>query len=143
MVTGLRLVRVRGDSMAPWLPAGSWRMAALGAFERRPPRRGDVALVRLGRGEALMVKRIVGLPGELLEMRGKALFSNAAPLGSAYSGGGEGERHSWRLGPTEYAVLGDNRAASQDSRHWGKVERHHLAGRVFGAGRRLRERDAC
>ena len=93
----LQPVRVSGDSMLPTLPDGS--LVAVGTL-RRDPGFGAVVLVRRPDGGE-HVKRVIGTPGErVMLMTGMRL-----------------------LGADEFAVVGDNRARSTDSRHYGAVAR--------------------
>jgi signal peptidase I len=138
-VLGRRLARlepvlVAGDSMRPTLLPG--QRVAVGPLDR-PPRRGDLVVVRRGpqgpSGGLELVKRVVGLPGERvrlvagrLEVDGRAV---AEPYFDATPGGGVGHL-DLRLGEDQYLVLGDHRAASTDGRDFGPVPAAALAGRV-------------
>ena len=125
------------------------------------PKRGDVIVFRAPhQPEKNYVKRVVGVPGDTLEMRGKSLFRNGAPVSEPYA------RHmdrnqdaahpamewqsSHRITPEKeeyqptrdnwgpiavpkesYFVLGDNRNISEDSRYWGFVSRNDIRGRPW------------
>src|SRR5688572_5788897 len=122
------------------------------------PRRGEVIVfVPPHDPTKNYVKRLIGLPGDTLEMRGKVLYRNGrrqvenyvrhSGLGDTYTAGMNWQcrfrpadargrcrptRDSW--GPVvvpenHYMVLGDNRDDSEDSRYWGFVERTALRGR--------------
>ncbi|MGH2727646.1 MAG: S26 family signal peptidase [Actinomycetota bacterium] len=95
-------VRVEGDSMEPTLPAGS--LVAVARI-RRSPGYGTVVVVRRPDG-AEHLKRIVGSPGDRVLLGGSEI----------------------RLGADEFAVAGDNRARSTDSRHYGPVRREQIVG---------------
>jgi signal peptidase I len=118
---------VSGGSMRPTLDPGH-RIAVAPLV--RPPRRGD--LVVLARTESLeVVKRVVGLPGERVRLAAGRLEVDGTPVPEPYlagdAGGGELEVE---LGPAEYLVLGDHRAASTDGRDFGPVGADALLGRV-------------
>jgi signal peptidase I len=118
---------VSGGSMRPTLDPGH-RIAV--APLARPPRRGD--LVVLARTEGLeVVKRVVGLPGERVRLAAGRLEVDGAPVPEPYLAGdaGAGELEV-ELGPAEYLVLGDHRAASTDGRDFGPVGADALLGRV-------------
>ncbi|HEX8135420.1 MAG TPA: signal peptidase I [Actinomycetes bacterium] len=131
-VLGRRLARlepvlVAGDSMRPTLLPG--QRVAVGPLDR-PPRRGDLVVVRR---DLELVKRVVGLPGEWvrlvagrLEVDGLAV---AEPYLDATLSGDAGDL-DLRLGEDQYLVLGDHRAASTDGRDFGPVPAAALAGRV-------------
>ena len=118
---------VSGGSMRPTLDPGQ-RIAVAPLV--RPPRRGD--LVVLARTESLeVVKRVVGLPGERVRLAAGRLEVDGAPVPEPYLAGdaGAGELEV-ELGPAEYLVLGDHRAASTDGRDFGPVGADALLGRV-------------
>jgi signal peptidase I len=118
---------VSGGSMRPTLDPGH-RIAVAPLV--RPPRRGD--LVVLARSDSLeVVKRVVGLPGERVRLAAGRLEVDGAPVPEPYLVGdaGAGELEV-ELGPAEYLVLGDHRAASTDGRDFGPVGADALLGRV-------------
>lgn len=115
-------------------------------YHLRDPRRGDIivfdtppqAQERCGAG-GTFVKRIVGLPGERLEIRlvrGDAyVFINGRQLNEPYVEAGRRQLGS-TFGPVRvpqgrYFVMGDNREASCDSREWGAVPEENIIGKVF------------
>ena len=68
-------------SMLPTLLVGDHILAIDGYFARNPPRRGDVAAFRFPRDPAtLYIKRIVGLPGDTVQMKAGNVFLNGAPV---------------------------------------------------------------
>ncbi|HEV2896081.1 MAG TPA: signal peptidase I, partial [Actinomycetota bacterium] len=129
---------VDGGSMRPTLEPGQ-RIAVAPLV--RPPRRGD--LVVLARSEDLeVVKRVVGLPGERVRLAAGGLEVDGAPVSEPYLHGppGAGEL-DLELGPAQYLVLGDHRAASTDGRDFGPVGADALLGLVrfaYWPPRRLR-----
>ena len=138
----LEPVLVRGGSMRPTLEPGQ-RIAVAPLV--RPPARGDLVVVRSHGRE--VVKRLVGLPGERVRLRGGRLEVDGEVVPEPYLAGarrieGAGEL-DLRLGPAEYLVLGDHRAASTDGRDFGPVGADALLGRVafaYWPPRRLRRR---
>lgn len=129
-----RRFRVSGPSMAPTLLPGDRLLIDILVYRLRPPRRGELVVFRLPEHpEIQAVKRIVGLPGEQVGIRDALVTVNGVPLQEPYLDvqtpwPTEG---SWRLGPGEYFLLGDNRAASRDSRAFGPVARRLLSGLVW------------
>ena len=141
---------VKGGSMRPTLDPGQ-RIAVAPLL--RPPRRGDLVVVRRPRstgaplrpdpsGNLEVVKRVVGLPGEQVRLRAGRLEVDGQPVPEPYLPGGSGSAElDLRLGPAQYLVLGDHRAASTDGRDFGPVGADAVVGRVrfaYWPPRRLR-----
>ena len=132
-IVGLnRRVTVRGRSMAPLLDDGERVLVDRLAYRRDQPRRGDVALVRgiPGRWPDLLLKRIVGLPGETVAVERDRLWIDGQPLelGRPVVGSSPGR---WSLPDDGYFLLSENLAIGTDSRHSGPVRRSDLAGRAW------------
>jgi signal peptidase I len=117
---------VNGGSMRPTLDPGQ-RIAVAPLV--RPPRRGD--LVVLSRSHDLeVVKRVVGLPGERVRLAAGRLEVDGAPVPEPYLRGAPAGELEVELGPAQYLVLGDHRAASTDGRDFGPVGADALLGLV-------------
>ena len=131
-LVGNRRVVVRGISMHPLLAEGERVLVDRVAYRLGRPRRGDVALVRglQGAGPGLLLKRIVGLPGETVSLARDRLHvdGRVLELGRPIIGSSPGE---WPLGPDDYFVLSENLAIGTDSRHTGPVRRSDLLGRAW------------
>jgi signal peptidase I len=135
--------RIHGDSMAPTLlgagSSGDWVLVWRPAYTLRDPARWDVVVVRRGtsRSDRESVKRIVGLPGERIEVQGGRVHVDGEPLippttiEDVYvASKGQWGYGAFRLGADEYFLLGDNSYPSADSRQWGPVTRESIQGRV-------------
>lgn len=125
-------VEVAGDSMAPALLPGDFLLLRRGP----PPRTGAFGQIvatpdpRAAAGERLLLKRIVGLPGEALRVGG-GVQVNGRRLLEPYAHGNDPpaqHRGVQRLGADSYFLLGDHRAASTDSRDFGPVPSARLQG---------------
>lgn len=135
---------VEGGSMRPTLRPGQ-RIAVAPLV--RPPGRGDLVVLARPAGprELEVVKRVVGLPGERVRFGPGGLEVDGRAVPEPYLAGGSGGSGDLdlRLGPAEYLVLGDHRAASTDGRDFGPVGADALLGRVrfaYWPPRRLRHR---
>ena len=102
-------------------------------FAVHPPERGEVIVFRFpGDPEKDFVKRVVGLPGEEVEVRNGMVYINGVLLEEPYLT----EHDHSNDGPTllkerEYYVIGDNRRNSRDSRTWGPVPEENVRGKVW------------
>ena len=117
------LARIKGRSMLPTLHdrdvALVWRLGYL----LRMPRRGDVVICHYpGRGNTNFVKRVIGIPGDIIEIRDNVVYQNGTAVEESYL---TPERNNngfdmppFHLGEDEYFVMGDNRDASHDSRNY-------------------------
>ena len=118
-------IYVASPSMEPALKTGTLMVLDKLTLRLRPPRRGDILSFRSPISELDMLKRVIALPGETIEMREKAVFINGKPLDEPYA---VHSRASERLegdniGPllvpeSGFFVLGDNRDESNDSTVW-------------------------
>ena len=125
-------VNINGHSMAPTLADGDWAVADRAISEVN---RGDVVAFRWPRDESKsFVQRIVGMPGERIEMKDGRVSINGQPIEEPYVAEANRSQDSWgpRLIPSgEYFTMGDNRRNSSDSRVWGNVTREHIWARVM------------
>lgn len=110
-----RLVRVVGQSMAPTYRASDLLLTrSVGRTHALVPR-GVVAVFR--HGEWRMIKRVVGMPGDLIELEAGRLFVNGGTLdGRPRVRGALTEE--WRVPGESYFMAGDNADVSDDSRVW-------------------------
>ena len=136
------LARIRGSSMLPTLRNNHWAFVWRLPYRFRPPRRGDVVIChypgrrvkRLPFLKQNFVKRVIGLPGETLEVAEGVLYIDGQPVEERYLDPTRTRffrnRPPVTLGPDEYYVLGDNRDASNDSRRVGPLRRRDILGCV-------------
>lgn len=128
-------------------PTGDGPLARL--FPMRDIHRGDIIVFRYPEDPRVdYVKRVVGLPGEVIRIRDKKVSVNGKELDEPYVvfadrqifPGGEFQPEPYRsrdnFGPVrvpegQYFAMGDNRDRSSDSRYWGGVPRANIKGRAF------------
>ena len=100
------------------------------------PKRGDVMVFKFpGELEEKYIKRIIGLPGETIEVKDERIYINDKKLMEGYlpkdlSTSQFSAQNKWTLKNGEFFVLGDNRLNSNDSRIWGTLPKEYLIGKI-------------
>lgn len=96
------------------------------------PQRGDVVVIVSPQPSGKrLVKRVVGLPGDTLEIEDGALKINGRAVSEPYVFGVPRDRQTLRIPPDHYFVLGDNRPHSNDSNNFGPVHRNNIVGKAW------------
>jgi signal peptidase I len=96
------------------------------------PRRGDVVIVDLPDEEEPLIKRVVALSGEMVEVRGGQVFIDDQLLEEPWMTQQGGPNYPATLVPPLHVfVLGDNRGSSRDSRSFGPVSVDQIVGRAW------------
>ena len=127
-----RRVLVRGHSMDPTLRPGEYVLFDRLAYNVAQPQRGDIVLVEdPTRSPALLVKRLIALPGDTVVLAGGCWINGVAWDGTPDAPVEPPEAEAHRLEKGRYMVIGDALDASSDSRHFGPVERKHIKGRAW------------
>ena len=137
--------QVNGQSMIPNFESGDYVLTDKISYRLGEPQRGDVVVFHApssahcpqGTG-CDFIKRVVGLPGELVEIKNSQIFVNSEPLGEVYipdefqtEAGSFTRNKSVSLGDNQYFVVGDNRPHSSDSRVWGPIDKSMIVGKAF------------
>jgi signal peptidase I len=125
-------VRVDGISMLPTYKNGSVNFSNRLAYYWHEPQRGDVVTVRFAGYHLMLMKRIIGLPGESVAFSDGTVLINGQPLDEPY----EKRPGHWTLppktlGPDEYFIVGDNRTMPWQNHTFGVVERYRIVGKVL------------
>jgi signal peptidase I len=95
------------------------------------PRRGELWVFRIPPERNLAVKRVIGLPGETVEVASGRVLVDGRPLAEPYVAvPASNAVPPTKLKSGEYYLLGDNRRASHDSHVWGPLPAERLVGRV-------------
>ena len=126
--------RVQGTSMLPLLEDGERIIVNKFIYRFHPIERGDVVVFWYPKDPSVsFIKRVVGLPGDLVEIRSGVLQVNGQVVREDYLA--PRFRDTDTYPPTEvrkgyYFVLGDHRNSSNDSRSWGDVPEKYIYGRA-------------
>ncbi len=132
--------KVSGLSMFPTFDNGNYIMTDKISYRLAAPQRGDVVVLKNPRDESQdFIKRIIGLPGETMEISNNKVIINGKLLQEKYlppqtittPGNFLGEEESIKIPENQYIVVGDNRSHSSDSREWGGITKEEIVGKVF------------
>lgn len=125
--------RIEGISMEPNLHDGQYLIINKLVYYLHPPERGDIVVFHYPKNPSRdFIKRVIGLPGEKVEVKGKHIFINGEELEEPYTI--HTGKYAWgpqRLGEDEYFVLGDNRSSSSDSHSWGPLPEDDIIGKAW------------
>lgn len=127
-------IRVDGPSMLPTYREGSVNFVNRLAFLSREPRRGEVVAVRYSGKSIMLMKRIVGLPGETIEFVDGRILINGRFLDEPYLK----YECDWTVKPEHYQLLddefyvvGDNRSMPFEDHKQGAARRERIVGKVM------------
>lgn len=129
-------VEVTGSSMNPVLNSGDVVLMDRLSYDFGEPERFDIAVFSVG-DSGYNLKRIIGLPGETVQIKNNRIYIDGALLTAEASiatvtiaGAAE---YPIELGADEYFLLGDNRESSEDSRFAGvgNVKREQIEGKAW------------
>jgi signal peptidase I len=126
--------RVQGTSMEPLLRDGDRIVVNKFVYRFQPIETGDVVVFWYPRDPSVsFIKRVVGRPGDVVEIRAGRVFVNGTAVAEGYLREGfhdEGFHHPTTVQPGHYFVLGDHRRSSNDSRSWGEVPQKYIYGQA-------------
>jgi signal peptidase I len=133
LASSVRAFAIPTNSMSPTLRSGD--RVGVDTRPRSRPKRGEVWVFHMpgwaSAGAGMVVKRVVALPGETVEVASGRVLINGVPLAEPYLAKPMTYTLPPRaLGPDQYFVLGDSRDASHDSHVWGPLPGDHLIGPV-------------
>ncbi|HSB72530.1 MAG TPA: signal peptidase I [Candidatus Methylomirabilis sp.] len=133
--------KIPSGSMLPTLQIGDHILVNKFLYYFSPIKRGDIIVFKFPQDESRdFIKRVIGLPGETLETKGRQVLINGTPLSEPYAVFADGplsrgleREHVGPLviPPDHLFVMGDNRDRSMDSRVWGLLDVHKVKGRAF------------
>ena len=134
--SALQNFRIDGISMEPGLHDREFVLVDKWSYWLHQPARGDIIVfVAPPDPSQDYVKRIIGLPGDVITIHGSEVFVNGVQLNKFYvdphrQGNPFSDFDNEVVPPNSYFVLGDNRQESSDSRDWGCVPRQNIIGRL-------------
>ncbi|MCD6257073.1 signal peptidase I [Candidatus Aerophobetes bacterium] len=131
---------IPSGSMEPTLMVGDRIMAYKIFYGINKVKRGDIIIFKFPLDPKKdFVKRVIGLPGDTIEIRKKEVYVNKKRLIEPYAvhsdnwdtGFPRDEYGPVKVPPDSLFVLGDNRDSSEDSRYWGYVPKENIIGKAF------------
>ncbi|MBD2211925.1 signal peptidase I [Nostoc linckia FACHB-104] len=128
---------VPSGSMEPTIQPNDRLIIDKISYDFSNPNRGDIVvfnptkILRSEHYNEAFIKRVIGLPGEKVEVKNGRVYINDSPLKENYIEA----TPNYQWGPVivpanSYLVLGDNRNDSYDSHYWGFVPRHNIIGKA-------------
>jgi len=132
---------IEGPSMQPNFYAGQFLIVSRASYLLGNPQRGDIVVFDPPGDDGtpddpLLIKRLIGLPGEEISFHDDQVLINGTPLDEPYikeacrvSSCSDGR--SYHLGADEYFFMGDNRNNSRDSRVFGPITKNRIIGEAI------------
>lgn len=125
-------VRVDGFSMVPTLQDGEYVLVSKMAYKLGEPQHGDIIVFKYpGEPPQDLIKRIIGLPGDAIEVTGSNVYVNGQPLVEPYIAASPVYQGKWKVPAGFLFVLGDNRNDSSDSHSWGLLPLNNVIGKAL------------
>jgi signal peptidase I len=124
--------RIEGQSMEPNLRDGEYVLIDKISYLLHSPERGDVVVFTPPNSERDYIKRVIGLPGDTVEIRGGQVYVNGTALDEPYLGQmASNGNQAFVVDEGRYFVMGDNRNNSSDSRAFGAIAPQTIVGRAW------------
>ncbi len=125
-------IRVDGESMEPTLLSGEYVIVNRLSYRFAAPKRGDIIVFHPPPDPSEeYVKRVIGLPGDEVEIKNNGVYINGQRLEESYIKVATTHDNTWRVPAGQLFVLGDNRTNSSDSRDWGNVPMAYVVGKAI------------
>ncbi len=125
-------VRVDGFSMMPTLHDGEFVLVNKLAYRTGTPTRGDIIVFRsVNTPDLDLIKRVIGLPGDKIVIRGGRVIVNGQTLNEPYIAAAPNYEGEWQVPAGYLFVLGDNRNDSSDSHAWGYLPMQNVIGKAL------------
>jgi signal peptidase I len=125
-------VRVDGFSMNPTLQDGEYVLVSKLTYRLGNPQHGDIIVFKYpGQPPQDLIKRIIGLPGDVVVVSGANVYVNGQALVEPYIAASPVYQGEWLVPEGFLFVLGDNRNDSSDSHSWGLLPMDNVIGKAI------------
>ncbi|MBL8088712.1 MAG: signal peptidase I [Anaerolineales bacterium] len=124
-------VRVDGYSMQPTLEDGEFILVNKMSYQWSEIERGDIIVFHFPLNpEEELIKRVIGLPGDKVQVQNNQVYVNGLPLSEPYISQLPAYSGEWVVADGYLFVLGDNRNNSNDSKDWGLLPLENIVGKA-------------
>ncbi len=127
----LARVRVEEVSMRPTIMPGDRALVSKLAYRFNDPERGEVVVFHSPTEKADYIKRVIGIPGDTIEINDGVVRVNGLVLDEPYLAESPRYAGNWTVPEDSLFVLGDNRNQSSDSHEWGYIPDYSIIGKAF------------
>lgn len=133
ITTFIKPTIVHGTSMTPTLQDGDYLLVSKQAYTFENPERGEIIIFPVGEDNKLYIKRVIGLPGDVITIKNGDVYVNGEANDQNYTLDGftSGNIDEMIVPDGELFVLGDNRLNSIDSREIGTQKIDDVKGVAF------------
>ncbi|MBK8984470.1 MAG: signal peptidase I [Chloroflexi bacterium] len=123
--------RIDGSSMNPTLQNGQYLIINNISYYLNEPKHGDVIVFHHPRSDLNLIKRVIGLPGDQIDIGNQQVRVNGVVLDEPYISEEPQYTFSGVVPENQYFVLGDNRNNSSDSHSWSFLPRENIVGKAM------------
>ncbi len=124
--------RIEGHSMLPTLQEGEYVIINKLSYYLEDPKRGDIIVLNFPNDRSRdFIKRIVGIPGDHIEINNGIVEINGISLDEPYINAQPNYSGAWDVPEGQYFVLGDNRNNSSDSHNWSYLPQDDIVGKAW------------
>ena len=124
--------RIEGHSMLPTLQEGEYVIINKLSYYLEDPERGDIIVLKFPNDRSRdFIKRIVGIPGDHIEVNNGVVEINGIGLDEPYINAQPNYSGAWDVPEGQYFVLGDNRNNSSDSHNWSYLPQDDIVGKAW------------
>lgn len=122
--------RIDGSSMNPTLFDGQYLIINNLTYFLDDPHEGDVVVFKHPRSDLNLIKRVIGVPGDVVDINNRIVRVNGQVLDEVYISASPTYSGNWVVPEDQFFVLGDNRNNSSDSHSWGFLPEENLLGKA-------------
>ncbi|MCP4414987.1 MAG: signal peptidase I [Chloroflexi bacterium] len=123
--------KIDGSSMNPTLQNAQYLLINNFSYYLSEPDHGDIIVFLHPNSDLNLIKRVVGLPGDHVEIQERTVFVNGVLLNEPYIQANPTYSGDWTVPEGQFFVLGDNRNSSSDSHSWGFLPGENIIGKAM------------